>query len=95
MEEKQLMAGSKKYFKRSELAKKEEEAYFERCGYKVQQKEEEEEKQMVSPNPVLELELAEEKLPMTLSRQETHRQTNKEGHRRIFQNSSQDTINIF
>ncbi|KFO25661.1 Pre-mRNA-splicing factor 18 [Fukomys damarensis] len=60
---------NKKYFKRSELAKKEEEAYFERCGYKIQPKEEDQ-KPLTSSNPVLELELAEEKLPMTLSRQE-------------------------
>ncbi|KAF4793972.1 Pre-mRNA-splicing factor 18 [Turdus rufiventris] len=64
-----LAQGNKKYFKRSELAKKEEEAYFQRCGYKVQQQEEEE-KPLATSNPVLELELAEEKLPMTLSRQE-------------------------
>ncbi|KFP91179.1 Pre-mRNA-splicing factor 18, partial [Apaloderma vittatum] len=64
--------GKKKYFKRSELAKKEEEAYFQRCGNKVQQQEEEE-KPVTSSNPVLELELAEEKLPMTLSRQEVIR----------------------
>lgn len=36
----------------------------------MQQNEEEEEKAITSSNPVLELELAEEKLPMTLSRQE-------------------------
>jgi len=34
------------------------------------QQQEEEEKPLTSSNPVLELELAEEKLPMTLSRQE-------------------------
>jgi len=34
------------------------------------QQQEEEEKPLTSTNPVLELELAEEKLPMTLSRQE-------------------------
>uniref|UniRef100_A0A8C3DNH6 Pre-mRNA-splicing factor 18 n=1 Tax=Corvus moneduloides TaxID=1196302 RepID=A0A8C3DNH6_CORMO len=42
LEEKELLGGNKKYFKHSELAKKEEEAYFQRCGYKVQQQEEEE-----------------------------------------------------
>ncbi|XP_053113634.1 pre-mRNA-splicing factor 18 isoform X5 [Hemicordylus capensis] len=88
MEEKELVGGNKKYFKRSELAKKEEEAYFERCGYKpvnekppgeVQQEEEEEEKTITSSNPVLELELAEEKLPMTLSRQEVIRRLRERG----------------
>ncbi|KAH0616428.1 hypothetical protein JD844_027516 [Phrynosoma platyrhinos] len=80
LEEKELLAGNKKYFKRSELAKKEEEAYFERCGYKIRQEEEEEEKKAItSSNPVLELELAEEKLPMTLSRQEVIRRLRERG----------------
>ncbi|XP_063998689.1 pre-mRNA-splicing factor 18 isoform X5 [Pogoniulus pusillus] len=87
LEEKELVGGNKKYFKRSELAKKEEEAYFQRCGYKpvnekpsgeVQQQEEEE-KPLTSSNPVLELELAEEKLPMTLSRQEVIRRLRERG----------------
>ncbi|XP_050762988.1 pre-mRNA-splicing factor 18 isoform X5 [Gymnogyps californianus] len=87
LEEKELVGGKKKYFKRSELAKKEEEAYFQRCGYKpvnekppgeVQQQEEEE-KPLTSSNPVLELELAEEKLPMTLSRQEVIRRLRERG----------------
>ncbi|CAM2098642.1 unnamed protein product [Caretta caretta] len=78
LEEKELVGGNRKYFKRSELAKKEEAAYFERCGYKVQQ-EEEEEKPMTSSNPGLELELAEEKLPMTLSRQEVIRRLRERG----------------
>lgn len=37
LEEKELLEGNKKYFKSSELAKREEEAYFQTCGYKVQQ----------------------------------------------------------
>lgn len=37
LEEKELLEGNKKYFKCSELAKREEEAYFQTCGYKVQQ----------------------------------------------------------
>ncbi|XP_067420680.1 pre-mRNA-splicing factor 18 isoform X1 [Emydura macquarii macquarii] len=78
LEEKELVGGNRKYFKRSELAKKEETAYYERCGYKVQQKEEEE-KLVTSSNPVLELELAEEKLPMTLSRQEVIRRLRERG----------------
>ncbi|XP_073184826.1 pre-mRNA-splicing factor 18 isoform X3 [Lepidochelys kempii] len=78
LEEKELVGGNRKYFKRSELAKKEEAAYFERCGYKVQQ-EEEEEKPVTSSNPGLELELAEEKLPMTLSRQEVIRRLRERG----------------
>ncbi|KAL2761479.1 pre-mRNA-splicing factor 18 isoform 13, partial [Daubentonia madagascariensis] len=78
---------NKKYFKRSELAKREEEAYFERCGYKpinekpsgeIQPKEEDQ-KPLTSSNPVLELELAEEKLPMTLSRQEVIRRLRERG----------------
>ncbi|XP_025058076.1 pre-mRNA-splicing factor 18 isoform X6 [Alligator sinensis] len=78
---------NKKHFKRSELVKKEEEAYLQRCGYKpvsekpsgeVQQTEEEE-KPLTSSNPVLELELAEEKLPMTLSRQEVIRRLRERG----------------
>uniref|UniRef100_V9KST3 Pre-mRNA-splicing factor 18 n=2 Tax=Callorhinchus milii TaxID=7868 RepID=V9KST3_CALMI len=87
LEEKELIGESKKYFKRSELAKKEEEAYMERCGYKVVEEEStgkvhsntsEEEKPSAS-NPVLELELAEEKLPMTLSRQEVIRRLRERG----------------
>ncbi|NXT80236.1 PRP18 factor, partial [Zapornia atra] len=76
--EKELVGGSKKCFKRSDLAKKEEEAYYQRCGYKVQEQEEEE-KPLTSSNPVLELELAEEKLPMTLSRQEVIRRLRERG----------------
>ncbi|XP_078010856.1 pre-mRNA-splicing factor 18 isoform X2 [Phascolarctos cinereus] len=78
LEDKKLLGESKRYFKRSELAKKEEEAYFERCGYKVQPKEEDQ-KPLTSSNPVLELELAEEKLPMTLSRQEVIRRLRERG----------------
>ncbi|XP_074050193.1 pre-mRNA-splicing factor 18 isoform X4 [Macrotis lagotis] len=87
VEDKKLLGESKRYFKRSELAKKEEEAYFERCGYKpvnekptgeVQPKEEDQ-KPLTSSNPVLELELAEEKLPMTLSRQEVIRRLRERG----------------
>uniref|UniRef100_A0A8C6GX90 Pre-mRNA-splicing factor 18 n=1 Tax=Mus spicilegus TaxID=10103 RepID=A0A8C6GX90_MUSSI len=69
---------NKKYFKRSELARKEEEAYYERCGYKIQPKEDDQ-KPLTSSNPVLELELAEEKLPMTLSRQEVIRRLRERG----------------
>ncbi|XP_077120732.1 pre-mRNA-splicing factor 18 isoform X2 [Ranitomeya variabilis] len=78
LEEKALVGESKKYFKRSELAEKEREAYFERCGYKVQNQEEEE-NPSTSNNPVLDLELAEEKLPMTLSRQEVIRRLRERG----------------
>lgn len=35
VEDRNLLVENKKYFKRSELARKEEEAYYERCGYKV------------------------------------------------------------
>ncbi|KAL7982771.1 hypothetical protein Chor_010369 [Crotalus horridus] len=78
LEEKELLEGNKKYFKRSELAKKEEEAYFQRCGYKVNDEAEQDENP-TSSNPVLELELAEEKLPMTLSRQEVIRRLRERG----------------
>ncbi|XP_036921891.1 pre-mRNA-splicing factor 18 isoform X3 [Sturnira hondurensis] len=87
VEDRNLLVENKKYFKRSELAKKEEEAYFERCGYKpvsekpsgeIQPKEEDQ-KPSTSSNPVLELELAEEKLPMTLSRQEVIRRLRERG----------------
>ncbi|XP_038667869.1 pre-mRNA-splicing factor 18 isoform X1 [Scyliorhinus canicula] len=84
LEDRQLAGASKKFFKRSDLARKEEEAYLERCGYqvvneestpKVQPKTNED----ASSNPVLELELAEEKLPMTLSRQEVIRRLRERG----------------
>ncbi|XP_052585369.1 pre-mRNA-splicing factor 18 isoform X4 [Peromyscus californicus insignis] len=78
VEDRNLLVENKKYFKRSELAKKEEEAYFERCGYKIQPKEDDQ-KPLTSSNPVLELELAEEKLPMTLSRQEVIRRLRERG----------------
>ncbi|ETE69749.1 Pre-mRNA-splicing factor 18 [Ophiophagus hannah] len=78
VEEKELLAGNKKYFKRSELARKDEEAYFKRCGYKVSDEAEKDENP-ASSNPVLELELAEEKLPMTLSRQEVIRRLRERG----------------
>nr|XP_031526803.1 pre-mRNA-splicing factor 18 isoform X2 [Vicugna pacos] len=78
VEDRNLLVENKKYFKRSELAKKEEEAYFERCGCKIQPKEEDQ-KPLTSSNPVLELELAEEKLPMTLSRQEVIRRLRERG----------------
>ncbi|KAB0407073.1 hypothetical protein E2I00_018045 [Balaenoptera physalus] len=90
VEDRNLLVENKKYFKRSELAKKEEEAYFERCGYKIPefdcfqlsdkiQPKEEDQKPLTSSNPVLELELAEEKLPMTLSRQEVIRRLRERG----------------
>ncbi|XP_063164273.1 pre-mRNA-splicing factor 18 isoform X1 [Candoia aspera] len=87
MAEKELLTGNKKYFKRGELAKKEEEAYFKRCGYKPVNEtpprevneEAENDERTASSNPVLELELAEEKLPMTLSRQEVIRRLRERG----------------
>ncbi|KAM4676178.1 pre-mRNA-splicing factor 18 isoform 2-T2 [Discoglossus pictus] len=92
LEDKQLVGDNKKYFKRSELAEKEKDAYFERCGFKVQ-KEEEEEKPSSSSNPVLELELAEEKLPMTLSRQEVIWRLRERGEPiRLFGETDYDTF---
>ncbi|XP_073508472.1 pre-mRNA-splicing factor 18 isoform X2 [Phyllobates terribilis] len=101
LEEKALVGESKKYFKRSELAEKEREAYFERCGYKPLsekpaqkvQNQEEEEKPSTSNNPVLDLELAEEKLPMTLSRQEVIRRLRERGEPiRLFGESDYDSF---
>ncbi|XP_044132692.1 pre-mRNA-splicing factor 18 isoform X1 [Bufo gargarizans] len=101
LEEKQLVGESKKYFKRSELAEKEREAYFERCGFqplsekptqKVQNTDEEE-KPSTSNNPVLDLELAEEKLPMTLSRQEVIRRLRERGEPiRLFGETDYDSF---
>nr|XP_029137956.1 pre-mRNA-splicing factor 18 [Labrus bergylta] len=77
---------SKKFFKRSDLAHKEQEDYFKRCGYKVQRESpesqidnKEEDEPSTSANPVLELELTEEKLPMSLSRQEVIRRLRERG----------------
>ncbi|XP_056429335.1 pre-mRNA-splicing factor 18 isoform X2 [Hyla sarda] len=92
LEEKELVGENKKYFKRSELAEKEREAYFERCGYKVQNQDEEEEP-TTSNNPVLDLELAEEKLPMTLSRQEVIRRLRERGEPiRLFGETDYDSF---
>ncbi|NWW58294.1 PRP18 factor, partial [Ifrita kowaldi] len=92
LEEKELLGGNKKYFKRSELAKKEEEAYFRRCGYKVQQQDEEE-KPLAASDPVLELEVAEDKLPMTLSRQEVIRRLRERGEpMRLFGETDYDAF---
>ncbi|XP_063304276.1 pre-mRNA-splicing factor 18 isoform X2 [Pelobates fuscus] len=92
VEEKELLGDGKKYFKRSELAEKEKEAYFERCGFKVQNQEEEE-RPSTSSNPVLELELSEEKLPMTLSRQEVIRRLRERGEPiRLFGETDYDSF---
>lgn len=92
LEDKALVGESKKYFKRSELARKDEEAYFERCGLKIQN-DEEEEQPSSSSNPVLELELAEEKLPMTLSRQEVIRRLRERGEPiRLFAETDYDAF---
>ncbi|XP_058841887.1 pre-mRNA-splicing factor 18-like isoform X2 [Acipenser ruthenus] len=92
LEEKELVGESKTYFKRSELARKEEAEYFERCGCKVQKKEDKD-KASTSSNPVLELELTEEKLPMTLSRQEVIRSLRERGEPiRLFSESDYDAF---
>ncbi|XP_051512138.1 pre-mRNA-splicing factor 18-like isoform X1 [Myxocyprinus asiaticus] len=78
IEEKDLVDDTKKYFKRADLARKEEEDYFRRCGYKLDMQEEEA-LPSTSSNPMLELELTEEKLPMTLSRQEVIRRLKERG----------------
>ncbi|XP_035282988.1 pre-mRNA-splicing factor 18 isoform X1 [Anguilla rostrata] len=86
LEDKELIGESKKFFKRSELARKEEEEYYKKCGYKVdnvkptgQMEKPEEAAPSTSSNPVLELELTEEKLPMSLSRQEVIRRMRERG----------------
>uniref|UniRef100_A0A673XJA9 Pre-mRNA-splicing factor 18 n=1 Tax=Salmo trutta TaxID=8032 RepID=A0A673XJA9_SALTR len=76
--DKDLIDDSKKYFKRSDLARKEEDEYFERCGYKMEKKEEKVDPS-TSSNSTLELELTEEKLPMSLSRQEVIRRLRERG----------------
>ncbi|XP_048024822.1 pre-mRNA-splicing factor 18 isoform X2 [Megalobrama amblycephala] len=92
IEEKELIDDSKKYFKRADLARKEEEEYYRRCGYKLD-KTEDEEPQTTSANPVLELELTEEKLPMTLSRQEVIRRLRERGEPiRLFGESDYDAF---
>ncbi|XP_051579991.1 pre-mRNA-splicing factor 18 isoform X2 [Myxocyprinus asiaticus] len=91
LEEKQLVDDTKKYFKRADLARKEEEDYFRRCGYKLEEKEEAH--PSASSNPVLELELTEEKLPMTLSRQEVIRRLRERGEPiRLFSESDYDAF---
>uniref|UniRef100_A0A8C2JYR5 PRP18 pre-mRNA processing factor 18 homolog (yeast) n=1 Tax=Cyprinus carpio TaxID=7962 RepID=A0A8C2JYR5_CYPCA len=101
IEEKELVDDSKKYFKRADLARKEEEDYYRRCGYKVSNerpvrqldKTEEEAPSSTSSNRVLELELTEEKLPMTLSRQEVIRRLRERGEPiRLFGESDYDAF---
>uniref|UniRef100_A0AAY4B590 Pre-mRNA-splicing factor 18 n=1 Tax=Denticeps clupeoides TaxID=299321 RepID=A0AAY4B590_9TELE len=96
VQEKELVSGSKKYFKRADLARKEEEDYYNRCGYKVGtclEKKVEETKPSTSSNPVLELELTEEKLPMTLSRQEVIRRLRERGEPvRLFSESDYEAF---
>ncbi|XP_061578021.1 pre-mRNA-splicing factor 18 isoform X2 [Cololabis saira] len=92
IEEKQILDDSKKYFKRADLARKEQEDYFRRCGYKRVEEEKEENEPSTSTNPVLELELT-EKLPMTLSRQEVIRRLRERGEPvRIFAESDYDAF---
>nr|XP_061812674.1 pre-mRNA-splicing factor 18 isoform X4 [Nerophis lumbriciformis] len=91
IEEKQLVDESKKFFKRGDLARKEQEDYYRRCGYKIDKNEEDE--ASTSANPVLELELTEEKLPMTLSRQEVIRRLRERGEPiRLFGESDYDAF---
>ncbi|XP_036373824.1 pre-mRNA-splicing factor 18 isoform X1 [Megalops cyprinoides] len=99
LEEKELVDESKKYFKRADLARKEEEDYYKRCGYQVDnvkpagQEKKEEGEPSTSTNPVLELELTEEKLPMTLSRQEVIRRLRERGEPvRLFGESDYDAF---
>ncbi|XP_030646288.1 pre-mRNA-splicing factor 18 isoform X1 [Chanos chanos] len=92
VEERELVDDSKRFFKRAELARKEEEDYYKRCGYK-QEKKVEDPPPSTSTNPVLELELTEEKLPMTLSRQEVIRRLRERGEPvRLFGESDYDAF---
>ncbi|MFT7799326.1 pre-mRNA-splicing factor 18 isoform X2 [Arapaima gigas] len=92
LEEKELVSDSKKFFKRGDLAQKEQEDYYKRCGYKVENNEVSAEPS-TSSNPVLELELTEEKLPMTLSRQEVIRRLRERGEPvRLFGESDYDAF---
>ncbi|XP_030646290.1 pre-mRNA-splicing factor 18 isoform X3 [Chanos chanos] len=92
VEERELVDDSKRFFKRAELARKEEEDYYKRCGYKVEKKVEDP-PPSTSTNPVLELELTEEKLPMTLSRQEVIRRLRERGEPvRLFGESDYDAF---
>ncbi|KAJ8381889.1 hypothetical protein SKAU_G00026670 [Synaphobranchus kaupii] len=91
LEDNELVGESKTYFKRSELARKEEEEYYKRCGYTMEKPEEV--APSTSSNPVLELELTEEKLPMTLSRQEVIRRLRERGEPvRLFGESDYDAF---
>uniref|UniRef100_A0A3P8UZW8 Pre-mRNA-splicing factor 18 n=1 Tax=Cynoglossus semilaevis TaxID=244447 RepID=A0A3P8UZW8_CYNSE len=95
IEEKQLVDDNKKFFKRSELARMEQEDYFKRCGYKVNTSTDntDEDDSSTSANPVLEMELTEEKLPMTLSRQEVVRRLRERGEPiRLFGESDYDAF---
>ncbi|CAH2245746.1 pre-mRNA-splicing factor 18 isoform X2 [Pelobates cultripes] len=92
--EKDLFVEGKTYFKRSELAEKEKEYYFERCGFTVQSQDEEEEKVPTSSNnPGLDLELVEEKIPVTLSNQEVIRRLRDRGEPiRLFGETDYDSF---
>ncbi|XP_010764757.1 pre-mRNA-splicing factor 18 isoform X3 [Notothenia coriiceps] len=91
IEDKSLIDDNKKFFKRSDLARMEQEDYFIRCGYKNDNKEEDE--PSTSVKPVLTQELTEEKLPMSLSRQEVIRRLRERGEPiRMFAESDYDAF---
>ncbi|KAJ4937573.1 hypothetical protein JOQ06_002207 [Pogonophryne albipinna] len=100
IEDKSLIDDNKKFFKRSDLARMEQEDYFIRCGYKVQREtpesqndNKEEDEPSTSAKPVLTLELTEEKLPMSLSRQEVIRRLRERGEPiRMFAESDYDAF---
>uniref|UniRef100_A0A4W4ERS9 Pre-mRNA-splicing factor 18 n=1 Tax=Electrophorus electricus TaxID=8005 RepID=A0A4W4ERS9_ELEEL len=95
IEEKELVDDSKKYFKRADLARKEEEIYYKKCGYKASCLPNEKKEEAVTPSTSAtpELELTEEKLPMTLSRQEVIRRLRERGEPvRLFGESDYDTF---
>ncbi|XP_034032572.1 pre-mRNA-splicing factor 18 isoform X2 [Thalassophryne amazonica] len=91
LEETQLVDDQKKCFRRADLARKEQEEYYRRCGYQIEKSVEDE--SSTSTNPALELELTEEKLPMTLSRQEVIRRLRERGEPiRLFGESDYDAF---
>ncbi|XP_010764756.1 pre-mRNA-splicing factor 18 isoform X2 [Notothenia coriiceps] len=100
IEDKSLIDDNKKFFKRSDLARMEQEDYFIRCGYKVQREtpesqndNKEEDEPSTSVKPVLTQELTEEKLPMSLSRQEVIRRLRERGEPiRMFAESDYDAF---
>ncbi|XP_078469094.1 pre-mRNA-splicing factor 18 isoform X1 [Lampetra fluviatilis] len=103
IEDKNLVEGNKRYFKRGELAKKEEEAYYERCGLKrashkaaekqPQMMPNQQEEKEIATSSMMDMELMGEKLPMTLSRQEVIKRLRERAEPiRLFSESDYDAF---